>query len=288
MEAGRIAARQHGRIARPQLLEASVGRHAISRAVERGWLIIVHLGVYAVAGSPFTREAGWMAAVLAGGEHARLSHRSACELWDLVRPIEGPIHVTTPTGGRRRPGIRFHRSGRGDADLKIVKGIPATSAEQALVGYAAWASPGQLRNAVEGADRRDILDPSALYALCRGNRRGTGRLAALALECAPSVDTWSPLERDFLRFCTRERLPIPLVNVEVEGWTVDCYWPDRGVVVELDSWGFHRTHEQFELDRRRDMTLQLAGLRTFRVTNRRLRRDRDALSRELRSALCPS
>jgi very-short-patch-repair endonuclease len=283
--AARIASRQHGRVAREQLLAAGARSAAISRALGKGWLSRVHQGVYAVAGTPDTREAAWMGAVLAGGRGALLGERSACELWGIAAPIEGPVHVMVATGGRRRPGIRFHRCPDLAQHRDECRSIPVTSVERSLLDYAGWASPRDLYRAVEAADRRNLLDARKLLLLSSGTRKGSGRLAALALDCAPQVDTWSPLERDFLRFCQRRRLPVPLVNQNVEGFSVDCFWPAQGLVVELDSYGFHRPRERFEFDRRRDIALQLAGLRAFRVTARRLKADPEGLERDLRAAL---
>jgi very-short-patch-repair endonuclease len=112
-------------------------------------------------------------------------------------------------------------------------------------------------------------------------------LARLASDCAPSVLTRSPLERAFARFCARENLSMPLFNQIVAGFEVDCYWPEHGLIVELDGYGPHRSRRQFELDRRRDAALQLAGQRVLRVTGNRMKRDGAALAAQLRAATAP-
>jgi hypothetical protein len=285
-EAVAIASRQHGRIARRQLREAGCGRSAISRLAERGWLRRVHLGVYAVAGAPETRKATWMAAVLAGGEGAALSHRSACELWGLMKPIEGPAHVTTPSGAGARRGIIFHRSRCLGYHRALIDGVPVTTIERSLLDFATTASAGAVRAAFACADGRGLLDPAVMAELCASSgRKQSGLLAVLARECAPQDLTRSPLEREFARFCAQEDIPPPLLNVVVEAFEVDCFWPEARLVVELDGFSHHRSRASFELDRRRDAALQLAGIRVFRVTSHRLRSERADLATDLHAAL---
>jgi very-short-patch-repair endonuclease len=289
-----VAGCQHGVVARRQLLAASVSNSTIARMISSGWLIRVHAGVYALAGIPLTRYARWMAAVLAAGRGAVLSHTSAGALWGFIAPLPGPVHVTVPhenglaraRDGRR--GIILHRTrDLPDPQRDTRQRIPATSASRTLLDLAGLLSPMQLRRALEAADRLDLLHIEELTRLReqRRGRKGTGRLRSLLARHRPLPDTRSELERRFLRLCQDAGLPMPAVNVPVEGLEVDFLWPDLRLVVELDGYAFHRDRAAFERDRRRDAALQLAGYRVIRVTHRRLVEEPAAVVAELRALL---
>jgi hypothetical protein len=228
-----------------------------------------------------------MAGVLLGGPQAMLSFRSATELWELLEAIEGPVHVTVPHTRRGPVGIRFHCS-RDLAQRTKRHGIPVTTVSRTLLDLAAVASPTQLRQAFDEADRRGQLDRGAVMRLCEGagGRRGLGALRALLNERpVPVVETRSRLEQRFLRYCGERGLPIPAVNAPLAGYEVDCVWPDNRVAVELDSWTHHGSREAFESDRRRDARIQLAGYRVVRVTHRRISGEGDELEAEIRQLL---
>jgi very-short-patch-repair endonuclease len=280
-----LARRQHGVIARRQLLDAGVSSAAIGRLIASGWLARLHAGVYAVAGQPPTRHARWMAAVLAGGPFALLSHSSAGVLWNIVEPVPGPVHITASGGSHRRRGIVFHR--RADLDLPGVvhKGIPVTTPSRTLIDLAATMSARRLRQAVEATDRHRLLDVTELSRLLEASsgRKRTGRLASLLADHRPLPETRSELERRFLRLCRHAGLPPPAVNVPVAGLEVDFLWPEARLVIELDGYAFHRDRASFERDRRRDAILQLAGYRVLRVTHRRLVEEAASVVAELRT-----
>jgi hypothetical protein len=289
-----LAKRQHGVVARRQLLAIGASSSAIARMIASGWLIRVHAGVYAMAGIPLTRHARCMAAVLAAGRTAVLSHTSAGALWGFMDPLPGPIHVTVPhenglaraRDGRR--GILLHRTRYlPDPQRKIRQRIPATSASRTLLDLAGSLAPTQLRRVVEAGDRLDLLDIDQLVRLCEQSRgrKGPGRLRSVLALHRPLPDTRSELERRFLRLCQDAGLPMPAVNVAVEGFEVDCLWPEHRLVVELDGYAFHRDRAAFERDRRRDGALQLAGYRVIRVTHRRLVEEQAAVVAELRALL---
>jgi very-short-patch-repair endonuclease len=228
-----------------------------------------------------------MAAVLLGGPPAMLSHRSAAELWGLLEPIEGPVHVTIGHGRSGADGVRFHGSCElGQRTTRA--GVPLTTIPQTLLDLAGVVSASRLRGAYDDADRRSLLDRSALDRLCqpRSGRRGLRAMRDLLDERPiPVAETRSHLERRFLRFCRERRLPIPAVNVPVAGYEVDCLWPPERVVVELDSWSHHGSRDAFEADRRRDARIQLAGYRIVRVTHRRISDGADELEAQIRGLL---
>lgn len=231
-----------------------------------------------------------MAAVLACGPDAVLSHRAAIALHEL-RPIaSGPIDVSAPRPGRRsRNGIRVHNVRRLHAeDRGTVDGIPVTAVHRALLDYAEVSHFQQLRLALEAADRRDLLDArklERLYERARG-RRGLKPLRAAVAELrGPAPWTQSELERRFLALIREWGLPEPQANVIVEGYWVDFWWPEARLVVELDGYEFHKGRRKFDSDRLQDTKLQLAECMTIRVTQPRLEDEREELCADLTRAI---
>jgi very-short-patch-repair endonuclease len=285
-----LAARQHGVVAYRQLLELGLGKGAIQRRVLTGRLHPIHVGVYAVGHSAITGHGRWMAAVLACGRRATLSHQSAGALWELHPTSRTVVDVIVPRRGRRsRPGISVHEVRRLHPDDRTRRrGIPVTTVARTLLDLAEVLRPPQIERAVETAERLDVLDMTAIEELCgrsRG-RRGLRPLGRVLGEYRdPGPTTRSELERHFLEICRDALLPIPAVNVVVAGFEVDAVWPDQRLVVELDGRAFHHTTAAFERDRIRDAELQVAGYRVVRVTHRRLRTEPAAVTQMLRSML---
>ncbi|MGH2993214.1 MAG: DUF559 domain-containing protein [Solirubrobacterales bacterium] len=281
-----VARRQYGVVARSQLLVTGVSGAAVARMTASGWLTPVHAGVYLVAGASLTQRARWIAAVLAGGDAAALSHRSAGELWGMLDPMEGPIHVTVRHGRRTHAGIILHRT-RTPHRHAVRDGIPVTTPSQTLLSLAAGLSARRLARAIETADRHGVLDVAELTHMCETSRgrKGTGRLRSVLASHEPLPETRSALERLFFRLCREAGLPRPAVNVPIAGLEVDCVWVVQRLVIELDGYTFHRDRGSFERDRRRDATLQLAGYRVVRVTHMRLAEEPAAVVTDLRALL---
>jgi hypothetical protein len=216
-----------------------------------------------------------MAAVLAMGPRAVLSHKSAGSLHDLLMTSQTGIDVTVP-GSRsapRRHGLRIHVTQRFQPeDVTTIDGIPVTSVTRTILDLAGVLNPAQLRRAIEQADREGVLNLLALRrALARRpGFKGRARLRALLAQYTGAPPIRSVLERRFLELVARAGLPRPQVNVRVAGFEVDCYWPQWGLVVELDSRAFHSDPRAFERDPIRDARLQRHGLRVLRVTWKRL------------------
>lgn len=284
-----LAERQHGVVARRQLLTMGLSASAIKRRLHAGRLHPLHRGVYAVGYRPLTQSGLWMAAVLTGGEGALVSYRSAGSLWRILPAIDGPVHVSLSGHRQRQPGIVFHRMrSLGAGERTKLHGVPVTSIARTLLDLATRLRPRELRNAFEEAERLELLHRPDLARLCErtSGRRGTGVLRALlAARPLPFADTRSGLERRFLRYCRDRALPIPAVNVPLAGYVVDCLWRNQRVAVELDSWAYHGDRESFEADRRRDARIQRAGHRIIRVTKRRIDLEADHLEDELRALL---
>lgn len=261
-----IAARQLGIVTVAQLQDVGLDKSAISRRVASGRLHRVHRGVYAVGHPPVNLHGWWMAAVLACGEGAVLSHASAAALWDLLRPIGGPIDVSVShhTGRARRRGVRIHRCssllasegatcsrysrGNRPASLVTVRHrIPVTTVQRTI------------------DDLRGVVAP---WLVRRARRQA--ELMGWRLEGAEGRRTRSELEDEFLRLCRSYGLPLPETNAEVGRWEVDFLWREERVVVETDSFAYHRGSVAFEDDHARDLDLRGAGFTVLRFTERQL------------------
>jgi hypothetical protein len=285
----RLSARQHGVVARRQLLSHGIDGELIQRRLESGHLHRIHLGVYAVGHPNLTPTGRLMAAVLACGSDALLSHRSAAALWGIAAPPSGRIEVSVHReSSRSRPGIAIHRPRelRGD-DRRSRHGIPLTAPSRTLLDLAGVLAAPALRDAIQAADRRELLELDRLIEIATrsSGRRGTGMLLSLLSSYRPLPRTRSWLEDRFLTLVGDAGLARPAVDVVVEGFEVDCLWPEERVIVELDSYGFHRDPQTFESDRRRDVALQLAGYIVLRFTYRRVVDEPRSVIAELVAAL---
>ena len=288
----RIAFRQHGVISRPQLFALGFGQDFVHDGLRLGRLHQLHLGVYAVGHRRLTQRGIWLAAVLACGEHAVLSHRSAAALWHLAALELGRVDVLVPgRGSRSRPGIAIRRTrDLPPSEVTEIDGIPVTTVERTLLDLASIASTSQLRKAVAEADRLELLDVPSLVDLCasRPGRRGTGALRRIALEQrGPISATRSDPERLFLDFCIRRGLPVPAVNVPLAGHEADFLWRDARLVVEVDSYGYHRSWSEQEHDRAKDAALQVAGFNVLRYTEETLLADEDRVFSQIVALLDP-
>lgn len=285
-----MAARQHGTVAAWQLLKLGFTRDDIRGLIDRCHLHRLYRGVYAVGHKRLTRKGRWMAAVLAGGPDAVLSHRAAIALWELRPPPGGPVDVTVP--GRRRKGqkgISFHNVRRlHPADRTVVDGIPVTTVHRALLDYAEVARFQQLRLALDAAERRELFDGFELKRLYERacGRRGLKPLRAAVAELRGSAPwTQSELERRFLVLIREAGFPEPQTNVFVEGFLVDAWWPGPRLVVELDGYEFHKGRGKFHSDRLQDTKLQLADCMTIRVTQPRIEDEPRELLGDVRRGL---
>jgi hypothetical protein len=225
-----------------------------------------------------------MAAVLACGDAAVITHRSAARLLELRQTGQRRIDVTVPVSCHSRPGIRLHRSELPREDVTRRDSIPVTTVSRTLVDLSAILKLNQLLRVVEQADRMGVLDLLAIERiLARGRRPGGAKLKAILSEYRGVPATRSQLERDFLRLIETAGLPQPLVNSKVAGLEVDFFWPASRLIVELDGRAYHSSPRAFEEDRRRDARLQRAGYRVLRITFRRLRKDPMAVVGEVRA-----
>jgi very-short-patch-repair endonuclease len=264
-----LAVQQHGVVALEQLCALGLGKDAVRKRVAAGRLHRVHRGVYAVGYPLLSKKGHWMAAVLACGPGAVLSHRSAAALWGLQGDGRAKVDVTAPGRRGRMPvGIAAHRHGSLDApDRAKVNDIPCTSLARTLLDVAA-VSPHLVRGAITQAEVLRVFDLAAVQeVLSRSRRRrGVARLRqALSTYDARWERTRSDLERDFLALCARSGLPRPEVNASliIDGHRLepDFLWRDARLVVETDGRQFHDTASAFERDHQRELRLTLAGWR---------------------------
>jgi very-short-patch-repair endonuclease len=267
----RIAERQYGVISSSQLRSAGLSPAGVSRRVAAGALHALHRGVYAVGHRALGNEGRWIAAVLACGDGAVLSHLSAAALWE-IGPRQDPeepnpeIHITVPsTSGRAgRPGIRLHRSRTLRPEhCTVRRAIPVTRPPRTLADIRPILSPARFASALREAEFR---------RLPLGNQEQGDRAR-------------SELEARMLSLCRRHRLPQPEVNVSIDRYVVDFLWPDQSLIVEVDGWESHRTRSAFEDDRARDARLAVLGYRVVRFTWRQMTRDAGEVAKTTRTLL---
>ena len=232
-----------------------------------------------------------MAAVLASGPCAVLSHRSAASLWRIRATTRSLIEVTA-SRQCSRPGIQTHRGSVPADEMTVLRGIPVTTVPRTLLDLAAMLPRRQVERAVNEAEVLQLFDALSLADLVARHprRRGVASIGALlAARSHGSGMTRSELEERFLVLLDQAGLPSPDVNrsVHVSGRWIegDCVWLPQRVIAELDGHAFHATAAAFERDRSRDRVLQAAGWRVVRITWRQLHDDSAALVADLRGLL---
>jgi very-short-patch-repair endonuclease len=279
-----LAGRQHGIVSWPQLARAGVSARWVDHRVARGWLRRVHRGVY-IVGPLESERSRLMAATLAVGPRALVSHYPAAVLWDLRPARDGSIDVTVPRKIRSRPGIRIHNATVHPQDISRRHGIPVTSAARTMLDLAATEPTAELDGALNEAGLQRRISPHSLNEqFSRYPRhRGTAALRN-ATENEPHLTRSDAeiLARDLIR---KAQLPAPQSNVRIEGHEVDLVWPEHKLIVEIDSWAFHSMRSSFEGDRRRDQRLVTAGWRVIRITARQLTHEPELVVATLTRAL---
>jgi len=286
----RIAARQHWVISGHQLLAAGLSNKAIAVRVSDGRLYRVHRGVYGVGGPPRTATAWRMAAVLAVGRGALVSHRSAAAAWGIRGTARAAVDVVALGRCRRqREGITVHVTRTlHPEDRAVVDRVPTTSLARTLLDLAEVVGPTALRRAYDRAEHLRLLDARSLdLTIARANgRRGVSALRAVREhDPVPGSRTKSELERLFLDLVRDGRLPMPLVNVHVEGYEIDAFWPDAKLAVELQSWTYHRNPATFERDHQKAARLKAAGYEFLALTYGQVTEEGQWVAGALRSLL---
>lgn len=290
-----LAESQHGVVSRQELLALGLRSSTIARRIEQGHLHRLHCGVYAVGHARLSDDARRVAAVLAAGPGAIISHRSAAQVWGLRRSAPPRIEVTAPTRRRwiaRRVQVHVARLERDE--VTAIDRVPMTTVSRTLLDLAAVASRSELEHALREAEFHGLGDPTSLGTLLQRyrGRRGTATLRAmLAAGRAGDGVTRSWLEERFLPLLDRAALPRPRLNQHVDVGDrlleCDCVWRVPRLVVELDGRSAHVRRAAFESDRARDRALAVAGWTVVRVTKRQLEREPEAVAADVRALLEP-
>lgn len=275
-----LAKRQQGLVTRRQLLALDFTKSGIEHRVTNGRLHPIVGGVYAVGWPQLTPRRRWMAAVLACGDGAALSHRSAGALWEILPRREWPA-VDTPVDvsvsrrrhrrRRRRDLVRIrtrYRPALTADECTSRNGIPLTAAARTLLDLAIDLAPAALERAVNEADKRDLISPPELR-IALDRHRGQPGVGALRKLLDPEAFRLSDsdLEILFRRIASRASLSPPLSKQLVNGFEVDFFWPGLGLVIETDGLRYHRTPSAQARDRLRDQTHVASGLTTLRFTH---------------------
>jgi predicted transcriptional regulator of viral defense system/very-short-patch-repair endonuclease len=288
-----LAERQHGVVARRQLLVLGLGREAIEVRLRAGRLHPLHRGVYSVGHEVVSQEGRWIATVLFAGSGAVLSHRSAAALWGIRGTSSGAIEVTTPRKSRSRGGLRRHFATLPADEVTIERGIPVTTVPRTIFDLAANSSVDAVEHGLRESEYLRLHDRlSLLHLLDRYPRR---RGARAVQEClarraeGPSGRVRSRLEERFLPFLRQHRLPMPWLNawipLEPKGCEVDCLWRAQRQIVELDGYEGHGTRGAFREDRARDRRLRVAGYGVTRIAWGQLHDEPDEIATDLRALL---
>jgi predicted transcriptional regulator of viral defense system len=259
-----IAGRQRGLITSAQLAAVGLDTSAVAKRVAAGRLHSLYRGVYAVGHDRLSKEAQWLAAVLAAGEGAALSHLAAAAHWQMWRRRVPQIDVIVPGQRRARVGFRVHRVRNLDPrDVTTHQGIPITTPARTLVDLAQTLTAPQLTNVIHEAAYRNRFD-EATTREAMGRARGrdlTTLHTALQAHASGSAGTRSDLEDQFLETWQG---PEPLINTKVQGIEVDMHWPDQNLVIEIDGPGHTRPRTRRD-DARRDEILKAAGKTVVRI-----------------------
>jgi very-short-patch-repair endonuclease len=276
-EAWALVRKQGGVVGRGQLLGMGFSSSEIEWRLARGRLNRVAHGVYAVGRSELSPKGRWMAAVLAVGPGAALSHGSAAAFWGFGRERRG-VEVSAPTtSGRRRPRILLHRRPLlGKDDVTVHRDVPVPTPVRTLVDLAAVLPAIALERAVNEADKLNRTNPEALRSELERYRgqRGVARLRTL-LDRRTFRFSDSDLEIWFRPLARAAGLPEPLTKRWVNGFEVDFFWPALGLVVEADGLRYHRTPSQQARALRRDQTHTATGLTPLRFSHEQIKFEPD-------------
>jgi predicted transcriptional regulator of viral defense system len=294
-DAGRLAVAQNGVVTLEQLEGLGLTEDAVIKQVARGRLHRIHQTVYSLTPRVMTQRGVFMAAVLACGPDAVLSHRSAAYLWGMVDSWERPIDVTAPNRRGRSPdGVAAHRdSSLQPIDRTIHHGVPCTTVARTVLDYAGVEPEWKVRKAIAQGEILGILDKAKLRALLKrsGRRRGVARLRLILDTIHPQTKrTKSELERLFLEMCAKRDVPEPGVNIWLRGadgerYQADFLWRDQGLIVECDSRRFHDTDTAFVADRKRRQQLELARWRVSQCSWEEVEREPRRLAETVRALI---
>ena len=283
--AGEIADRQHGVVARWQLLAAGMSPEAIARSLKAGRLRSMLRGVYSVGHAVVSADGWYQAALLACGDQSVLGHHTACMKWDLRRGDLFPLSVIVPGDrGRKLDRIQTRRTKLDRRDWMLFDGLRLTTPARTIIDMAGELSPKEMRLLVERAQDVKRFDPKRIEEVLERNHRRPGcrpLLHLIALLNPDADGAKSYLERLFLKLVRKAGLPFPEVNVMIEKRERDFVWRDRRLVVEVDGYANHSSRQAMRRDRARDRELTAALWRPARFTYEDVAFEPGATAKEL-------
>jgi very-short-patch-repair endonuclease len=280
-----IARDQEGIVARAQLLTASVSNAAIHRALRSGRLHLIHKGVYSTQAPELASEdALLIAALLAAGDGAVLSHGTAAWRWQLIPAPPTSIELAVPRDRTPPPGLVLHESRLRPEDLFLDARFPSTSVPRTLLDLAARYDQRALLRALAEAEFHHDTRPADVQATLRRGHPGSANLRAALKRHAPGHGKVnSNLERRFRALLIKNRIELPLRNEPLGPFTSDCLWRDHRVAVELDGRQHTRPH-QADRDDDRDLWLRRHRYITRRYGERQLHEQPDNVIADLHDA----
>lgn len=294
---GRRAELQHGVVSRDQLRELGIRDDAIDFAIAQGRLYPIFRGVYGVGHGPLGREGRLLAAVLACGPGAVVSHGTAASLLGLWEAEPRLIDVIAPVQmGRGFAGIkRRHTPLPVLRDRWRYKLIPCTSPSRTIIDVAGMVGERSLGRTVEQAAVRGMLNVPEIDSILAGPRRRGSRLLRLVLEdwrrYPAAMRIRSPLEARLLPLLTQWRIPVPRVNEDIvlgdDTFEIDFLWRRQRVVVETDGGKYHGHPLAQARDSHRNSVLRAYGYEVRRLSWHDLEDRQWRVRRELTRLLLP-
>lgn len=273
-----IARTQYGLITSTQLLEAGFRPDGSRRLTDNGHLIRLRRGVYRLCGSPVCWRGTVLAAILAAGDGAVLSHRSAAALWSLVdrHDLPGGVEITSPTL-HRLPGVVCHRH-RLDADeVTSHERIPVTGPGRTLLDLAETADPVFVGEMIDAALRRGLTSMRRLTELAErrhrpGRRRTRGLMQALqerGVGFDPGANAWEmSMDRQWDRLGLPPAVRQYRIRIDGHSYRLDRAIPIRRIGVEWNGCAAHGTRSGFDHDTERRSRLVAAGWCVLEFTPR--------------------
>jgi very-short-patch-repair endonuclease len=285
----RLAGQQHGVVARSQLLAAGITEGQIDLRLRTGRLHQVHEGVYLVGHEVRPPLATEQAALLACGEGAVLSHRSAANLWGLCSypAAAAACVIVPPARNATRPRITVHRMALERRDIRKREGLAVTSPPRTILDLALELDLEQLELLTADARYRGLASEVELKGQLARNpgKRGNAKLRrVLDLPGGPRRTRSTP-ERLMLRLLRDRNITGYETNARIHGHEVDVLWRELNFAVEIDGYDGHSGRVAFERDRLKVAKLKAHGLDVMPVTPRQLRVDPDGAFDRLERAL---
>ena len=261
-----LAGSQFGRLSVRQLKDLGFSSRMVDRRVGSGRWRREYRGVILVGHATGDYRGRAWAAQLAYGADAVISHEAAGAIWEIVT-YDGPVHVTLPHCRSSRGGTRTHESRTLSADqIRIHYGLRVTNPIRTLVDLADTLTIDELERALSEAHRLGYVQRHGLKAPHAPGRKGLTEVLRRGARM-----TRSGIESILLNeIRLTPDIPVPVTNHRIGAFEADMYWPDHGLVIEIDTYLTHGDRLSFERDRRKQTAYALSGLTTLRVTEETL------------------